>query len=132
MFYPPPPPPPPNESKSKRPPSRFLLSSFNESTGATEDENLSPHQWNMEDTFGCRPKCASNVHGVTAYDLLWIHSEFLLPTSEQRLWMLEYLSVNCPNAGVSGAKDAKGIAFLICGKLICQTLWLKALPLCSS
>ena len=116
----------------KRPPSRFMF----KSTGITEDSSPSPDQWNVDDvllTCGCRPKCALSVHGITAYDLLWIHSEFSsLPRSEQRLWILEYLSVNCPNAGISGMKDVKGITFLVCGKRVCQTLWLKSLPLFSS
>ena len=132
-----PPPPPPEQVQEQK--SNHLADSCSAALTSPLEllkmKILVHTQWNVEDvllTFGCRPKCTSNVHRVTAYDLLWIHSEFLLPRSEQKLWMLEYLSVNCPNAGVSGAKDAKGIAFLICGKLICQTLWLKALPLCSS
>ena len=41
--------------------------------------------------------------------------------------MFNYLLVNCPNSD-DGGKDVKGLVFLVCGKRVCQKLWLAACP----
>lgn len=120
----------------KPPPSRFMFGSVDKSTVATEHEHSSPHA-----TVECRIGSYLRLPTEVRFECTWCNSVrppldtlgvSTLSRSEQRLWILEYLSTNCPNVGVSGPKDAKGIVFLICGNRVCQTLWLNALPLCSS
>ena len=56
---------------------------------------------------GCQPRCAAQVHGLSEYDVLVMHSAFASKTAtDKRVWLLDYFANNCPNTP-DGALDPK-------------------------
>lgn len=83
------------------------------------------------DLNGCQPRCATAVHGMCEYDILLAHSMFVSKeVSEQRMWLADYFATHCPN--INGEKDYKNMQYLLCGKVVCQNLWLAALSVSTS
>ena len=81
---------------------------------------------------GCADCCASKVHGLTEYDILCAHASFTSKTVvQQQQWVFDYLTNNCPN-NASGEKDPREMQFIICGKIVCSTLWFEILSLSNS
>ena len=84
------------------------------------------------ETNGCQEHCATSVHDLSEYDTLLAHSNFVSMTiAEQRLWIYNYFSSHCPNDEV-GTKNPTGITIFLCGRVVCQSLWLAALGISSS
>ena len=78
---------------------------------------------------GCAPRCAQEIHGLTPYDILQSHSIFWSQRSEQqKKWLLDYFLYHCPNTS-DAPKDVKSIQFLICGRIVCQSIWQATLGL---
>ena len=78
------------------------------------------------DLNGCQPRCAVAVHGLSEYDILLAHSMFTSKeVTEQRIWLIDYFTTHCPN--INGEKDYEHMRYLLCGKVVCQNLWLAAL-----
>ena len=81
---------------------------------------------------GCQSRCASQVHGISEYDVLVAHSAFVSKTAaDKRAWLLEYFANNCPNTP-DGGKDIKHMQFIVCGKTVCQAVWQAVLSLSNS
>ena len=56
---------------------------------------------------GCREACAVSVHGLSKYDILSAHSNFISKTCiQQRYWIFDYFISHCPN-NEQGIKDLK-------------------------
>lgn len=80
---------------------------------------------------GCQPQCAKTLHGLHEYDALLAHSMFTSKSvAEQRCWLMEYFVTHCPVR--DGTKDFKAIKFMLCGKAVCQNLWLATHAVSSS
>lgn len=81
---------------------------------------------------GCQENCTTYVHGLTEYDILRAHSMFtLLSRAEQRRWVHEYLCNNCPS-NESGISDPSELQFILCGRMVCQPLWIATLAMSTS
>jgi hypothetical protein len=103
----------------------------------TEDMACTPNsqfvnvKWSLfkvMELSGCAPNCTTSVHGLTEYDILRAHSMFVsLSNVEQRRWVYDYFSNHCPN-DESGTSDPSGL----CGKDVCQPLWLATLAMSTS
>lgn len=78
--------------------------------------------WTIDNVLqlnGCQQSCAVRIHRVCELNILWAHSQFeSLSTAQQRNWLFDYFSTNCPNKA-DGTKDLKQIVYLICGKRVC-------------
>ena len=53
------------------------------------------------------------------------------PQGQQRLWILEYFATHCP-CTPDGKKDFKNLQYILCGRVVCQSLWLGALAISTS
>ena len=81
---------------------------------------------------GCEEKCTTLKHGLTEYDILRAHSMFAsLSNADQRRWIYEYLSNNFPN-NETGGRNPSGLQFILCGKNVCQSVWLISLAINTS
>lgn len=81
---------------------------------------------------GCQPRCCSQVHGVSEYDVLIAHSSFASKSpADRRAWMLDYFDTNCPH-NEQGEKDPKNIQYILCGRRVCQALWQAILSISTS
>ena len=81
---------------------------------------------------GCNPQCAISVHDLNEHDILIAHAMFTSkPQGQQRLWILEYFATHCPYAP-DGKKDIKNLQYILCGQVVCQSLWLGALAISTS
>lgn len=65
--------------------------------------------------------CAVAVHQLTPGDVLFYHENYSTRDQlQQRQWLFEFLSSNCCRA-------EKTVNFVVCGKSVCQDIWLKVL-----
>lgn len=81
---------------------------------------------------GCEECCASAIHGMTEYDILNAHSMFIsMSIADQRRWVHEYFSNHCL-IDDTGASDLSRLKFILCGKDVCQPLWLATLAMSTS
>ena len=81
---------------------------------------------------GCQEHCASSLHGLSEYDILITHSNFVSMTSaDQRVWVYDYFNSHCPN-DEDGKKTPTGIQFFLCGRNVCLSVWLAALGISNS
>lgn len=70
--------------------------------------------------------CAVAVHQITPGDVLFYHENYSTRDQlQQRQWLLEFLSSNCCRA-------EKIINFVVCGKSVCQDIWLQVLGIAPS
>lgn len=81
---------------------------------------------------GCQEHCTTTAHDLGEYDILLAHSSFIsVSSTEQRRWIYHYFNTHCPN-DKEGVKHPGGIQFFLCGKPVCQGLWLAALGISTS
>lgn len=81
---------------------------------------------------GCSENCTSEVHGLTEFDVLLAHSTFYCKSyAEQRQWLLDYFLSHCPN-GSLGEKEPRNMQYLLCGRVVCQRVWLTTLSISTS
>lgn len=81
---------------------------------------------------GCATRCTTRVHGLTEYDVLVAHSTFWSKSyNHQQQWILDYFQNNCPNND-QGEKDPKNMQYLLCGRTVCQPVWIAAMSISSS
>lgn len=101
----------------------------------TPNRHFTAMKWDLFEVMemnGCEETCTTCVHGLTEYDILRVHSVFTsLTTVEQRRWVHEYLCNNCPT-DESGTSDPSGLQFILCGRAVCQPLWLATLSVSTS
>ena len=103
--------------------------------GHIPNSHFTAEKWNLfkvMEISGCEDNCTTRIHGLMEYDILHAHSMFTsLSNAEQRQWVYDYLSNHCPNSQ-SGTSDPTGLKFILCGKNVCQPLWLATLALSTS
>lgn len=77
---------------------------------------------------GCSPSCASCVHNLQPGDIQFFHIHFnSCCHSSQNQWLLEYFNANCSR---HSQRDLHN--YIICGKPVCQKVWLSVLGLSST
>lgn len=88
--------------------------------------------FNVMEINGCGESCTTRLHGLTEYDVLSAHSMFSSKSiAEQRQWLYEYFTNHCPNDEM-GFLDLSRLQFILCGKNVCQAVWLATLAISSS
>ena len=96
---------------------------------------LSDEPWNVFSVMrmnGCTAECAVQVHDVSEFEILQLHATFSTKSSQQqRQWLLDYFASNCP-LNAAGEKEPGKITWFICGKEVCQSLWLATLSVSQS
>ena len=101
----------------------------------TPNNQFSADKWDLFHVMelnGCCEHCTTKVHGMTEYDILMAHSAFTsMNNAEQRRWMYDYFTSHCPN-DENGAKEPSRMQFFLCGKAVCQPLWLASLAMSTS
>lgn len=106
-----------------------------EEMACTPNSQFTIMKWDLfkvMEISGCAPNCTTSIHGLTEYDILRAHSMFAsLNNAEQRRWSYDYFSNHCPN-DESGTSDPSGLKFILCGKSVCQPLWLATLGMSTS
>ena len=84
------------------------------------------------DFQGCKQRCCVEVHGLSEYDVLTVHSSFSSKSpADRRSWLLEYFETNCPQND-QGEKDPKSMKYILCGRQVCQPLWQAVLSISTS
>ena len=79
---------------------------------------------------GCQGACAFEKHCLLPTDILIYHEHFdALPKSARRQWILDYLNTH---SSVNTTTSEATTVFLICGKSVCQSLWLATLGISTS
>lgn len=75
---------------------------------------------------GCAESCATSKHNLTHIDLLRYHSHYsTLPSAAaKKQWLLDYFIMN--------SSPTSEVSYFICGKSVCQTLWIAALGISSA
>ena len=92
-----------------------------------------PHiaeRWDLLSVFkvkGCSDgPCAVAVHQLTPGDVLFYHENYSMRDHlQQRQWLFDFLSSNC-------SRVEKVFNFVVCGKSVCQDIWLQVLGLAPS
>ena len=76
---------------------------------------------------GCSEKpCALAVHQLTPGDVVFYHENYSKRDQlQQRQWLFEFLSSNC-------SREEKVFNFVVCGKSVCQDIWLQVLGITPS
>lgn len=78
---------------------------------------------------GCGESCAITKHHIGLADALRYHNHFdSLPQMAKKQWVLDYLIMNSSGEGEQSAV----IHLLICGRPVCQPLWLATLGISQS
>ena len=78
------------------------------------------HILNME---CCSSEPAYQAHGLTPGEVGFFHSNFSCRSNTgQNQWILEYMNSNCSRLG-----EVPSFRFVVCGKIVCQKLWLSIL-----
>ena len=73
---------------------------------------------------GCAVKCCINVHKVNALDILSYHSYFEQLSREARQkWLIQYFNNQSSKNGLGEVE----INYYICGKEVCQPVWISTL-----
>ena len=82
---------------------------------------------------GCAESCATDVHGLSEFDILQAHARFCSKSSnhDKRQWLFDYCATHCPLNNF-GEKDPSKMSFVISGREVCQSLWLATLSVSSS
>ena len=71
----------------------------------------------------CSAECASIQHSLLPGEIVFFNSNFNSRSHiSQNQWMLDYLNSNC-----SRLSESPSFYFIICGKPVCQQLWLSTL-----
>ena len=79
---------------------------------------------------GCQGACAIKKHCLLPTDILIYHEHFnCLPRSARRQWILDYLNTH---SSINTTTNEAATVFLICGKSVCQSLWLATLGISTS
>ena len=91
---------------------------------------LVAERWDLLNIFevrGCSEgPCAVAVHQLTPGDVLFYHENYSMRDQlQQRQWLFEFLSSNYSRA-------EKVFNFVVCGKSVCQDIWLQVLGIASS
>ena len=74
---------------------------------------------------GCNPSCTTHVHNLQPGEIQFFHTHFASRChSSQNQWLLEYFNSNC-----SRDSHSKAHSYIICGKPVCQKVWLSVLGL---
>lgn len=136
VSWTPPPTPPDNATRcSPRLPKANKRYRQDEDGACSPNSQFTNMKWSLFKVMemnGCASNCTSSVHGLTEYDILRAHSLFTsLNNAEQRRWVYDYFSNHCPN-DESGTCDPSGLKFILCGKNVCQSLWLATLAISTS
>lgn len=101
----------------------------------TPNSNFTTEKWslfNVMEMNGCEESCVASVHGLTEYDVLCANNTFSsMNIADQRRWIYEYFSNHCPNND-AGISDPSGLQFILCGKNVCQAVWLATLAISTS
>ena len=87
-------------------------------------------RWDLLSIFevkGCSERpCANAVHQLTPGDVVFYHDNYSKRSQlQQRQWLFEFLSSNCSRA-------ENVFNFVVCGKSVCQDIWLQVLGITSS
>ena len=91
--------------------------------------SLSWSPFHVHQMHGCSRQCCHNVHGVSALDILTYNAYFnQLPKPARRKWLLDYITTH---SSVSSEKLPE-ISFFVCGKAVCQVIWIATLGISSS
>lgn len=65
------------------------------------ETSVSQHSWSLSKIMklnGCQENCTREVHMLGEYDILRAYSNFAAKSSlEQRKWLFDYFTTNCPN-----------------------------------
>lgn len=71
----------------------------------------------------CSAESASSVHNLLPGEIGFFNANFNSRSHHsQNQWMLEYLNSNC-----SRHSESPSFSFIVCGKPVCQQLWLSVL-----
>ena len=112
--------------------SNLLITNDSSKISKSISDSLS---WSMIDVLelkGCEDKCVTEKHGLSEFDILLAHSMFSSKdVTQQRQWLFDYFSSNCPN-DLHGKKHPKSMKFMLCGKELCLPSWLTILSVSSS
>ena len=72
---------------------------------------------------GCSESCATKIHNLLPGEVQFFHSHFNSRSHlSQNQWLLEYFNSNC-------SRLSSHHSYNICGKPVCQKLWLSILNL---
>ena len=101
----------------------------------TPNSQFTTEKWNLFNVMEmncCGESCTIRLHGLTEYDVLSAHSMFSSKgIVEQRNWLYEYFTNHCPHSDV-GSSDLSRLQFILCGKNVCQAVWLATLAISTS
>ena len=82
----------------------------------------------MANMNGCGERCAATKHFLSPTDILRYHEHFSgLPQMAKKQWILDYFIMTS-----SGEAEHFDTPLLICGKSVCQPLWLSTLGISQS
>ena len=83
--------------------------------------------WDVFDVFnmsGCVTQCARKVHNISPLVILSYHHYFSqLPKYAKLQWIVDYINTH--------STHAMNVTFMISGKIVCQSLWMSTLGICT-
>ena len=72
---------------------------------------------------GCSTNCATSIHNLQPGEIQFFRRHFTSRShNSQNQWLLEYFNSNCSRNEITHN-------YIICGKPVCQTVWLSVLGL---
>ena len=84
--------------------------------------------WDVFDVFnmtGCLTQCARKGHNISPLEILSYHHYFSqLPKYAKLQWIVDYINTH--------STHAMDVTFMISGKIVCQSLWMSTLGICTS
>ena len=80
---------------------------------------------------GCAPHCCQSVHNINILDIIKYHNYFEeLSRQAKQKWLLDYFNTHSTVTAIYNNESE--ISFFICGKQVCQTVWISTLGISTS
>ena len=84
----------------------------------------------IHDMNGCSRQCCQNTHNLSVLDIMQYRAYFNeLPKNAKRKWILDFIATHSSYQAASKLPD---ISYTICGKKVCQNVWIATLGISSS
>ena len=84
----------------------------------------------IHDMNGCSRQCCQNTHNLSVLDIMQYRAYFNeLPKNAKCKWILDFIATHSSYQAASKLPD---ISYTICGKKVCQNVWIATLGISSS